>query len=213
MSNDVYLFGYLGSGINHLRWLVLLAEEYKIPGLDNMLSGIANTAYGRNKWLNTWISLERKWRRILDDHEVQMLHNDDILLHNKKNYIEKSASYDDYVDKKTIFLDRSPEACLKHYFKLNSNLNGISFDDFLKSVAINKTKILKHLPSVMRLDAEFLDNEILDNKVIDKINNHLKINIPFNDAAILHKMWYHKNLQAEQKFLSVTRDFYERENQ
>ena len=57
MSNNVYLFGYLGSGINHLRWLVLLAEEYKIPGLDDKLSGIANTAYGRNKWLNTWISL------------------------------------------------------------------------------------------------------------------------------------------------------------
>ena len=212
MSNKVYLFGYLGSGINHLRWLVLLAEEYKIPGLDDKLSGIANTAYGRNKWLNTWISLETKWRKILDNHEVQILHNDDVLLHNDKNNVERTANYDDYVDKKTIFLDRTPEACLKHYFKLNSNLNGISFDDFLKSVAINKTKILDRLPSILRLDAEFLDTEHLDKTVIDKINNHLNINIPFNDATILHRMWYHKNLQAEKKFLSLTKDFYEREN-
>ena len=212
MSNNVYLFGYLGSGINHLRWLVLLAEEYKIPGLDDKLSGIANTAYGRNKWLNTWISLETKWRKILDNHEVQILHNDDVLLHNDKNNVERTANYDDYVDKKTIFLDRTPEACLKHYFKLNSNLNGISLDDFLKSVAINKTKILDRLPSILRLDAEFLDTEHLDKTVIDKINNHLNINIPFNDATILHRMWYHKNLQAEKKFLSLTKDFYEREN-
>ena len=212
MSNNVYLFGYLGSGINHLRWLVLLAEEYKIPGLDDKLSGIANTAYGRNKWLNTWISLETKWRKILDNHEVQILHNDDVLLHNDKNNVERTANYDDYVDKKTIFLDRTPEACLKHYFKLNSNLNGISFDDFLKSVAINKTKILDRLPSILRLDAEFLDTEHLDKTVIDKINNHLNINIPFNDATILHRMWYHKNLQAEKKFLPLTKDFYEREN-
>ena len=212
MSNNVYLFGYLGSGINHLRWLVLLAEEYKIPGLDDKLLGIANTAYGRNKWLNTWISLETKWRKILDNHEVQILHNDDVLLHNDKNNVERTANYDDYVDKKTIFLDRTPEACLKHYFKLNSNLNGISFDDFLKSVAINKTKILDRLPSILRLDAEFLDTEHLDKTVIDKINNHLNINIPFNDATILHRMWYHKNLQAEKKFLSLTKDFYEREN-
>ena len=212
MSNNVYLFGYLGSGINHLRWLVLLAEEYKIPGLDDKLSGIANTAYGRNKWLNTWISLETKWRKILDNHEVQILHNDDVLLHNDKNNVERTANYDDYVDKKTIFLDRTPEACLKHYFKLNSNLNGISFDDFLKSVAINKTKILDRLPSILRLDAEFLDTEHLDKTVIDKINNHLNINIPFNDATILHRMWYHKNLQDEKKFLSLTKDFYEREN-
>ena len=212
MSNNVYLFGYLGSGINHLRWLVLLAEEYKIPGLDDKLSGIANTAYGRNKWLNTWISLETKWRKILDNHEVQILHNDDVLLHNDKNNVERTANYDDYVDKKTIFLDRTPEACLKHYFKLNSNLNGISFDDFLKSVAINKTKILDRLPSILRLDAEFLDTEHLDKTVIDKINNHLNINIPFNDATILHIMWYHKYLQAEKKFLSLTKDFYEREN-
>ena len=211
MSNNVYLFGYVGSGINHLRWLVLLAEEYKIPGLDDKLSGIANTAYGRNKWLNTWISLETKWRKILDNHEVQILHNDDVLLHNDKNNVERTANYDDYVDKKTIFLDRTPEACLKHYFKLNSNLNGISFDDFLKSVAINKTKILDRLPSILRLDAEFLDTEHLDKTVIDKINNHLNLNIPFNDATILHRMWYHKNLQAEKKFLSLTKDFYERE--
>ncbi len=212
MSNNVYLFGYLGSGINHLRWLVLLAEEYKIPGLDNKLSGIANTAYGRNKWLNTWITLETKWRRVLENHKVQLLHNDDVLLHKYKNKVQLTGTYDDYVDKKTIFLDRTPEACLKHYFKLNSNLNGISFEDFLKSVSLNRTKILKHLPSIMRLDAEFLDTEHLDKKVIDKINSHLNINIPFNDAAILHRMWYHKNLQAEKKFLSLTKDFYEREN-
>ena len=212
MSNDVYLFGYLGSGINHLRWLVLLAEEYEIPGLEDKLSGIANTAYGRNKWLNTWITLETKWRRVLENHKVQLLHNDDVLLHKYKNKVQLTGTYDDYVDKKTIFLDRTPEACLKHYFKLNSNLNGISFNDFLKSVAVNRTKILDHLPSIMRLDAEFLDTEHLDIKVIDKINNHLNINIPFNDAAILHRMWYHKNLQAEKKFLSLTKDFYEREN-
>tara|TARA_Y100001972_G_scaffold128651_1_gene190736 strand:- start:131 stop:769 length:639 start_codon:yes stop_codon:yes gene_type:complete len=212
MSNDVYLFGYLGSGINHLRWLVLLAEEYEIPGLEDKLSGIANTAYGRNKWLNTWITLETKWRRVLENHKVQLLHNDDVLLHKYKNKVQLTGTYDDYVDKKTIFLDRTPEACLKHYFKLNSNLNGISFNDFLKSVAVNRTKILDRLPSIMRLDAEFLDTEHLDIKVIDKINNHLNINIPFNDAAILHRMWYHKNLQAEKKFLSLTKDFYEREN-
>ena len=212
MSNNVYLFGYLGSGINHLRWLVLLAEEYKIPGLDNKLSGIANTAYGRNKWLNTWITLETKWRRVLENHKVQLLHNDDVLLHKYKNKVQLTGTYDDYVDKKTIFLDRTPEACLKHYFKLNSNLNGISFDDFLKSVAVNRTKILNKLPSILRLDAKFLDTEHLDKKVIDTINNHLNINIPFNDAAILHRMWYHKNLQAEKKFLSLTKDFYEREN-
>ena len=212
MSNDVYLFGYLGSGINHLRWLVLLAEEYEIPGLEDKLSGIANTAYGRNKWLNTWITLETKWRRALENHKVQLLHNDDVLLHKYKNKVQLTGTYDDYVDKKTIFLDRTPEACLKHYFKLNSNLNGISFNDFLKSVAVNRTKILDRLPSIMRLDAEFLDTEHLDIKVIDKINNHLNINIPFNDAAILHRMWYHKNLQAEKKFLSLTKDFYEREN-
>ena len=212
MKNDVYLFGYLGSGINHLRWLVLLAKEYEIPGLDDKLSGIANTAYGRNKWLNTWITLETKWRKILDNHKVQLLHNDDVLLHNDENNVVRTAHYDDYVDKKTIFLDRTPEACLKHYFKLNSNLNGISFDDFLKSVAVNRTKILNKLPSILRLDAKFLDTEHLDKKVIDTINNHLNINIPFNDAAILHRMWYHKNLQAEKKFLSLTKDFYEREN-
>lgn len=210
--NSVYLFGYLGSGINHLRWLVLLADEYVIPGLDNKLSGIANTAYGRRKELNTWLTKEAIWRKKLDDHEVQMLHNDDILLHNDKNNVERSATYDDYLDKKTIFLDRSPEACLKHYFKLNSNLNGISFDDFLKSVTLNKEKILNKLPSILHLDAQFLDNEHLDKKVIDLINNHLDINIPFNDATTLHRLWYHKNLKAEKKFLSVTKDLYEREN-
>lgn len=207
MKNDVYLFGYLGSGINHLRWLVLLAEEYVIPGLDNKLSGIANTAYGRFKGLNTWITLEHKWRKTLADHEVQMLHNDDVLLHSAKQ-----AKYDDYIDKKTIFLDRSPDACLKHYFKLNSNLNGVSFEDFLKSVSLNRKKILNKLPSILQLDAKFLDAEHLDVKVIDKINNHLNINIPFKDAATLHRLWYHKNLKAEKEFLSVTKDLYESEN-
>jgi hypothetical protein len=199
---DVQIFGYLGSGINHLRWLLLLSNSYSINNTKDLKSKvqyIVDEVYN-NRTFETWISIEGGFRKkLLNNHDINLLHND-------------LDDYSSYLNTKSIFLDRQPIECLKHYFKFNSNLNGIIKHHFLSSVDINSKKIKKQLPNGLVLSADFLTKEILEDSIISTIEQYLNITIPIKAAKLIHKLWFIKNKQAEEDFLILIKELYERDN-
>ena len=90
---DVQIFGYLGSGINHLRWLLLLSNSYSINNTKDLKSKvqyIVDEVYN-NRTFETWISIEGGFRKkLLNNHDINLLHND-------------LDDYSSYLNTKSIF--------------------------------------------------------------------------------------------------------------
>jgi hypothetical protein len=202
MNNKVYTFGYLGSGVNHLRLLILLSDSYIIHEhalitIKDKMHFIVDKIYNNDRNCQKWLLVEGKLRADLVDHEVSFLHND-------------LDDYSNFINNKVIFLDRKPIDCLKHYYKFNSNLNKVYRHHFLYSVEINSNNIKTQLPNCLVLPAYFLDNEILEESIIISIENYLNINISREAAKVVHKLWFIKNKQAEEEFLSTVKDLYDK---
>jgi hypothetical protein len=200
--NTVHLFGYIGSGINHLRWLILLSDSYEILGNINItdkVKFIKESVYNKDKNFQTWIRLEWRLRDALKNNIVQFDHN-------------TRSDYLNLVNDKVIFLDREPIACLRHYFKLNSKLEGVISRHFIASALENSIFLKQQLPKCLVLAANFLDKEELDITTLSTIENYLNIKIPYEEASIIHRIWYIRNKQAEKQFLKTVNWLYERES-
>lgn len=192
--NDIYVFGYLGSGVNHLRWLILLSDSFTFGEcklLEQKLNFINSEVYNKNRTYQTWIDIERQNKKILRNQKVHVNHN-----------VWTEEEYNSILDEKSIFLDSDPSRCLKHYFMLSSNLNGFINKHFLWSVHLNRVIIKNSLPEMLVINPNFLDHRDLLLSTIRTIEEYLDISINYDAANHVHNLWYDLKNKAESDFLN-----------
>lgn len=194
--NKFFVFGYLGSGINHLKWLILLSDSLKFNSsctrnLNDKVHLIETDIYSVERTYYTWLDIEKKFKKLTRDCDVSVEHN-----------VWEEKQYFEIIDRKSIFLDRLPADCLKHYFAIQNNLNAVSTKHFLWSVHLNSQTIKKCLPTLLVLDGSFLENKVLSKDIINSIEKHLDIKINYEAANYVHGLWYDRSKKAESDFLN-----------
>lgn len=197
----VYLFGYSGSGLNHLRNLVLLSDSFDFLNIDNpqdRCDYITQKVYDRT--FQTWYRAERSHRDSLHQNPVQADHN-----------VWDIDDYKKVRPFKNIFLDASPLWCIRHFFKLNAHLEGVTSNHFLHSVVENSKIIKQELPEALILNHTFLCEKKLSLDFINSVEEFLNIKIPFSQASQVHESWYNMNMKAEKDFLQSVATIYGRE--
>ena len=192
--SDVYVFGYLGSGVNHLRWLILLSDAFsfgKCNSLDDKIYYIEKKVYNDKRTYQTWIDVERQHKKVLRSQNVHVNHN-----------VWSEEEYFKIRKEKSIFLDSDPERCLKHYFMLSSNLNGFINKHFLWSVHLNREKIISSLKEMLIVNPTFLDFRELSLSTVIDLEEYLTEKINYDAANYVHGLWYDLKTKAEADFLN-----------
>lgn len=197
---DIFVFGYLGSAVNHLRWLVLMADSFSFMGnytANQKLDFIENKVYFSNRNYKNWIRVEREYKNSLRDSIVKFDHN-----------VWTSDKYKKIFNNKSIFMDTDPLQCLRYYFVLETQLNGISNKDFLHSVHLNRITIKKELKNLLVIDGNFLNRRKLCESVTKNIEDFLEVSIPYVQTSKVHELWYDLKTKAESEFLHDVRTIF-----
>ena len=118
------IYAPIGGFGNHLRWLLLLDENYTIKLKDQVLitsneklEFIKKFVYCEERSWHNWIKFEFRYRIILDQY-LKFTHD----------------MTDIFDDLKTVGLTIDPELAYKSYVKFNPTLNGISKNSFLQQI-------------------------------------------------------------------------------
>ena len=196
----IFIFGYLGSGVNHLRWLVLMADCFSFANritADDKLNFIETAVYPDSRTYKNWIKIEKRNKRLLRPNNVKFDHN-----------VWKPEQYKKILNNKSIFLDTEPIECLRHYFMFMNNLNGIKNKDFLHSVHLNRRVITEELKNLLVLNSSFLFERQLSKNVIKGIEDFLEVSIPYLQASKVHELWYDLKTKAESEFIHDVRTIY-----
>lgn len=189
--------------MNHLKWLLMLSDSFDINGsfsVSEKVDFISEFVYNDNRNFETWIGIEAKVNKKFDNHKLQWDHN----LWHKNDYQRISKA-------KSVFLDTKPKWCIKHLFPLKSYLEGISPSSFVHDCHIHSKYIKTHLPNCFVVDPSFLDEQILPVGYFNKLEQYLDIQIPYNEAKLVHKLWYNCRIRAREDFLKTVSILYERE--
>lgn len=205
-QNDLLFYGYAGSGINHLRWLCFLANSFyvdEIKSKEDKIKFILEKVYHRENKLKDWINLEFEFR---DDFDRKL---GMYIRHNNHALIGKKPEYPSYVfSNKVIFLHTPPDICFKRYVKLSYNKFGHSHESFLGSCDFNNKDFLKRVKNCLVVDGKNFYNRILDKKIINDLNSYLQIDIPYDEAAFIHRVWYDLDMTVSRQFVKLIIDLY-----
>tara|TARA_R110000782_G_C14694086_1_gene401418 strand:+ start:169 stop:795 length:627 start_codon:yes stop_codon:yes gene_type:complete len=199
----------VGGGGNHIRWLCLLDQTFKIQSITekNKFDFILNDVYNDNRTWHNWLENEWKWRNTINDilffeHGIPSVE------------IEIAKSFD-----KVLYVSSSGDNCYKHYLKFNSNLNTTNSLKFIKKIdksnnIYNKQSEKKQKRNfgydfnLLAIDFNHFYKNSLDTTIIEKINNFFSIQIPFDQATEIHNKWLLLNKKAEKDIISVLKKIY-----
>lgn len=102
-----------------------------------------------------------------------------------------------------------PMIALRAYLKFNSSLNNVSAEDFLNRIRTfnNKTELwLKE--NVFIFDSSDLIRESLNQKVYSDLLSWIGISENYDNANLIHGIWYRLHQKAEKEFLVDINNFY-----
>ena len=190
------IYAPLGAFGNHVRWLALLDDEYKIKfsdgallqSVEDKLEYIQNNVYNDKRTHHNWLKYEWTWR-------IQL-----------NNMLKITHDMSDMFDGlKTIGLTMDPELSHRCYRKFNPNLNGLSKDDFLKMTSkINKMSNFASqcIDTFKCLDSSVLYQEALDKEFYQQLIEFFNLESKYEQAQEIHKSWFRLHQKAEQEFLT-----------
>jgi hypothetical protein len=203
-----YIYAPAGGLGNHIRWLCLLDDQFnflnlitysnlltenktkRVYTLSDKVNFILETIYPASRSWQNWIKIESKYRFSLDS-----------LI-----FFEHKVGYQISSDQLAVYVNTSPDLCLQHYFKFNSNLNGCSIASF-------KMDIMHHNhsgdnSSVNCINGDNLFQETLPKDTYSSIISELNLANNYDEAAVIHKAWYTLNKKGEKDMVKFINDFY-----
>ena len=166
-------------------------EQFTLLGaltIHDKVDFILSNIYPTERTWQTWLNYEWRYRDLVDS-----------LIHFDHTHIDAKFA-------KSIYINTSPNLCLRHYIKLNSQLNGFTIPEFLISIEENCTNIKQYDMFTVGADAFF--QEELPRKEYTEIINHFNLRCHYNEASIIHKRWYSLNRKAEGEIGKWYSDFY-----
>jgi hypothetical protein len=188
------IYAPIGGFGNHIRWLLLLDNNYKLELDDRILVSvedkvkfITTTVYSNDRTYNNWLDYEFTWRYKLD-----------LVLkftHDMTDFFDNLMSIAVTVD---------PELALRCYEKFNPSINNISKENFLKQ--IRKQNLMcefasNALDTVICIDSTKLFQPILDKEIYNRATKFFDLESNFDHANTIHQVWYRLHIKAENEWL------------
>lgn len=194
MSLNMILAPWGGFG-NHLRWLLLLSDEYKInfhtttlTNIDQKVQFIANEVYPANRTWNTWMNYEWKFRDLLNS-VLKFTHD----------------AIDVFDELKTIGCTIDPELAYRSYKKFDTDFNGLSNEQFNQMITKHNkfcgfAKEFYPL-TVTTVDTGKLFNALLDSDLYEHATKFFNLTPSLSYAQEIHALWFKRQLDAENAFI------------
>jgi hypothetical protein len=179
---------------NHLRWLLLLSDQYNINFRDIHLSTadekvefIANEVYPVRRTWHNWMEFEWLFRDSLNA-TLKFTHD----------------AMDVFDELKTVGCTIDPSLAYRSYSKFDTDFNGISQEQFLQM--INKHNKFcgfaqQYYPTFIAVDSGKLYNETLDTEMYKRVTNFLGLEYKSIHAQEIHTLWYNRQVEAEHEYL------------
>ena len=182
------VIGYMGSGGNHLRWLLLLDPSFVLPRgtSQNNYDFIIQDVYSFGRTWQNWLNYEWRWR----------LEVEDLIAFSHGRVIQSDIKY--------CALKTDPDAAFKHYLKFNTNLNTTLIDTFKrKTMEYNDTIVAQSvLDNVLIIDSEGLFQPQLDTELYNQVVEWFELDNLYDQASEIHTKWYNLIKRAEQDIIT-----------
>jgi len=180
------VIGCIGSGGNHLRWLLLLDPEFSYfrdLAPDNF-AFINKFVYTDDRNWQNWLNYEWRWRMELD----QLI---------AFSHLRELRS-----DVKYCALVTDPDLAFKHYVKFNTNLNTTLVHTFKeKTVEYNNRIHSLNNSNMLIVDSADLFKPQLDVELYRKIVQWFELRDYYEQAAQIHQRWWQLVKRAEQEII------------
>lgn len=197
-----------GGLMNHVRWLVLLSDEFDV--VTDKSSFISNYVYPESRSPFVWLSHEYKFREIP---QIQQL----VLVNHS---IDTCVTIEE--PRKVLVLVPDPDLSYKHYLKFNPALNGlvrqatldktITLDQIKESykLAISNDNDRNKLKSTISSDILALNidnlyyNRDLDPVIYHAIIGFFGLNDQYELANQIHNRWFDLQRYNEKVMLTLS---------
>jgi len=208
------VFAPIGGFGNHVRWLALLDPCFqfdltplaeprfkKIPDLsrrinfldtDSKLESFRTQIYSPTRSWTNWLWIEWLYREDLDSVLV----------------FEHRVDHVDSIDKNLV-LTVDPDLALRGYFKLNSNLNHHTPEQFKQQVQQFATNASAHAKK-KTLNVDCLYQSTLDREFYNSMIEWFELSDCYDLANQVHGLWFDAHQRAQQEFVEYVNSYYKR---
>lgn len=179
---------------NHLRWLLLLSDQYvinfkdiRLTTADEKVEFIRNEVYPNHRTWHNWMEFEWLFRDSLNS-ILKFTHD----------------GMDVFDELKTIGCVIDPNLAYKSYSKFDTDFNGVGSDQFFQMITKHNkfcNFAQQYYTTFIAVDSGKLYNETLDAGVYDHAINFLGLESKSTHAQEIHTLWYNRQVDAENQYL------------
>lgn len=208
----------IGAFGNHLRWLLLLDDHFKlevpmvplgkisinvattfpkvwITTLESKLAFIKTYVYSKARTWNNWLITEWYYRDFL---------HGSIGFYHEVNRIDTTP--------RCIAMLTDPDLAYRCYFKFNPNLNNTLPQDFKRYIARDNEYIQSHKQdNVLTVHSSTLYNSVLDKDLYESVTQFFNLDNHYDVAQEIHALWYNLHQQSEKKFVNDVINLYSKD--
>ena len=179
----------MGGAGNHIRWLCLLDDRFlfDINNAVDKVEFILNEIYPTNRSWQTWLEYEWRHRKRVNS-----------IIYFGHEYVGN--------DSKSLYISVTPEICLRHYIKLNSQLNGFNIESFKQYVSECNDEFYNL--DMYTVPGDVFFNNVLPYNTYMKIINYFDLSDNYQKAKIIHERWVSLNKDAEENIGDWFNNFY-----
>lgn len=168
--------------------------HFHFRNMEQKLETIRNWVYPETRTWHNWLGYEFTFRNALAGH-VGMDH-----------YLKKDIAYE-----KNVLLSVDPDLAYKCYFKFNSLINQLSIEEFKNKVEKSNDKFynISDGQSYKVFSSDDLFQPVLDQDFYHELTGWLGLADSYQQANIIHGLWFALHKKAEQEFVEHTLSLYE----
>lgn len=191
----------VGSGGNHLRWLLFLDSRYHLTlegiplsSINDKVNFIVQYVYPDHRTWNNWLAFEFRYHEQLN------------------YYLKYTHNYSDFYDGlKTVGMKITPEIAFNHYYKFNPGISH-SKETFGKQIHRENwiSQLLnKEFEHFTLIDADKLFFPVLDQEIYYNVINFLELEDHYETAQKIHTKWFDLNRKAEIQIMKDLQTIYQ----
>ena len=188
---DIVVHGTIGSGGNHVRWLLLMDKKFNFYNLNNIgekINFIKKFVYPKTRNHKNWLEYEWRYRKSLNKY-ITFGHT--CWANGWEHRMEDFSKYNVYVNSNDANL------LLELYSKFNPTLNNMTREEFLYQ-ALNEHNesicCLTNWHKGIQVDTKILYQEILDETLYKNLITYCNLDNNYEYCNQIHNLWF--NLHA-----------------
>ena len=161
---------------------------------NRKIETIVNAVYAPARTWHNWLGYEFTFRNGLEPYAVM------------DHYVRPDREFD-----KNVLLAIDSNLAYRCYFKFNSLLNQLSVEEFKKRIAKSNDSFYNKNDekSFKVFSADVLFQKVLDKNFYTELTHWLCLSDNYEQANLMHGIWFQLHKKAEQEFLDHTKTLYE----